>query len=75
MEPAFKATVFRVSRSQAGWVEGQVVGREAAQVQLPGWVPGKREGSRWGHYLLVLQASGQVGHFSHVSPKAPGSVH
>lgn len=27
------------------------------------------------YYLLVLQASGQVGHFSHVSPKAPGSVH
>lgn len=26
-------------------------------------------------YLLVPQASGQVGHFSQVSPKAPGSVH
>lgn len=26
-------------------------------------------------YLLVPQASGQVGHFSHVSPKAPGSEH
>lgn len=26
-------------------------------------------------YLLVPQASGQVGHFSHVSPNAPGSVH
>lgn len=26
-------------------------------------------------YLLVSQASGQVGHFSQVSPKAPGSVH
>lgn len=28
-----------------------------------------------GTYLFVPQASGQVGHFSQVSPKAPGSVH
>lgn len=33
------------------------------------------EGGRADPYLLELQASGQVGHFSHVSPKAPGSVH
>lgn len=26
-------------------------------------------------YLLVSQASGQVGHFSQVSPNEPGSVH